>query len=161
MKLSVFETYETLSRQAANEIVFTVIQNPDAVLCLAGGDSPLRTYEIVVQLLREKKIDFSNVHFIGLDEWVGIAPENPGSCQFFLKKNILEPLAIQASHMHLFNALSEDMEGECTKMKKAEIVKKTLEECITESVPASLIRRHANSLVFLDTGSASKLSEFP
>jgi glucosamine-6-phosphate deaminase len=43
-------------------------------------------------------------------------------------------------------------------LRKAEAVKNSLEGPISESCPASLVRRHANSYVFLDPESASLLS---
>ena len=41
--------------------------------------------------------------------------------------------------------------------RKAEAVRNALEGPISEACPASLVRRHPNSFVFLDTGSASRL----
>jgi len=43
-------------------------------------------------------------------------------------------------------------------LRKAEAVKNALEGPISESCPASLVRRHPNSYVFLDPESASLLS---
>ena len=42
--------------------------------------------------------------------------------------------------------------------KKAEIIRKTLEEEVNEKVPASFVRKHPDSHVFLDTGAASLLT---
>jgi glucosamine-6-phosphate deaminase len=42
--------------------------------------------------------------------------------------------------------------------RKAEAVQNALEGPISEACPASLVRRHPNSFVFLDTGSASRLA---
>ncbi len=240
MELKIFETYELLSEAAAKEILFVVKKKPTAVICLAGGDTPLRTYQILVRQAKEYHIDFSKVHFVGLDEWIGIPSSNSGSCQFFINKNIIAPLQIDANHLHLFNAMSNDLEAECRKMdgvisklggidlmlvgigmnghvgfnepgisfrlkshvveldqittqvgqkyfkteielkkgitlgmqnlqeakevillasgdKKSSIVKQMMEEEINEYLPASLIRAHANSKVFLDGASAHEL----
>ena len=32
-----------------------------------------------------KKADLNKITFIGLDEWVGIPPENEGSCHYFFQ----------------------------------------------------------------------------
>lgn len=42
--------------------------------------------------------------------------------------------------------------------KKAEVIRKALEEDITTSLPASIVRKHANSLVLLDEDAASALT---
>lgn len=44
MKFITVDTYEKLSRQAANIISAQVILKPDSVLGLATGSSPLGTY---------------------------------------------------------------------------------------------------------------------
>ncbi len=116
MKLKIFETYDLLSSAAAQKIISTITQKPNAVLCLAAGNTPLKTYQVVAQQCKEMKIDFSKVHFIGLDEWVGIGPENSGSCQYFLRNNIFEPLAINPNNIHLFNAASKNLKAECSSM---------------------------------------------
>lgn len=116
MKLNIYKDYNTLSSQAANEIIALVKNKPDAVLCLASGDTPRLTYAMMASKASDEKVDFSRCTFIGLDEWVGIPPENEGSCYFFLQNQIFKPLNISASKIHLFDALSENMEAECIKM---------------------------------------------
>jgi galactosamine-6-phosphate isomerase len=69
-----------------------------------------------VEKARTEKVDFSSVSFIALDEWVGIPPDNAGSCFFFLHNNVFKPLGIRAEQTHLFDALSKDLPSECAKM---------------------------------------------
>lgn len=116
MEIQVFRNYEELSKKAAEEIVSTIKMKPDAVICLASGHSPQRSCEIFVEQVTGKKIDISHASFIGLDEWVGINPDDPGSCQYFLRNNIINPLGLKRSNYHLFNAMSADLFEECAKM---------------------------------------------
>ena len=116
MKLKRFDTYNALSAAAAEEILSCVNKKPESVLCLATGDTPLKTYQILVEQVVANQLDFSKVHFVGLDEWVGIPPENSGSCRFFLTKNLFEPLQIAVDHIHLFDAQSPEIKSECLKM---------------------------------------------
>jgi glucosamine-6-phosphate isomerase len=118
MQLSVYQDYETLSRHAADEIIRQAHQKPDAVLCLAAGDTPRRTYEILVDRAKQEVIDFSRCTFVGLDEWVGVPPDNEGSCSWFLHRHLFTPLSISKSQIHLFDALSLDLEAECNKMNE-------------------------------------------
>ena len=116
MQLKIYQNYFALSLAAANEIIEQVIIKPAAVLCLAAGDTPKLTYQLLAKKAAEEKIDFSKCTFIGLDEWIGIPPDNEGSCYYFLQKNIFEPLQSAASQIHLFNALAENTDEECGKM---------------------------------------------
>jgi galactosamine-6-phosphate isomerase len=116
MDIQVFRNYEELSAKAAEEIASTINLKPDAVICLASGHSPQRTCEIFVQQVRQKKIDVSHATFIGLDEWIGISPEDPGSSQYFLRNNIINALDLQQSNYHLFDVTARDLAEECAKM---------------------------------------------
>jgi glucosamine-6-phosphate isomerase len=116
MQLKIYKDYDELSEHAADAIIELVKQNPGAVLCLAAGDTPTLTYAKVAEKAVSQKVDFRHTIFIGLDEWVGIPPENEGSCQYFLYRNLFIPLKIDPKQIHLFDALSNDLAAECAKM---------------------------------------------
>lgn len=116
MTIEVFEDYETLSLAAAGTIIAQVRNKPASVLCLAAGDTPRAAYRMVGELAKREGVDFSRCTFIGLDEWIGIPPDNEGSCRFFLQTNLFTPLNIASSQIHLFDALSSDPHSECERM---------------------------------------------
>ena len=68
MKFITVDTYEKLSRQAANIISAQVILKPDSVLGLATGSSPLGTYKQLIEWYEKGDIDFSKVTSVNLDE---------------------------------------------------------------------------------------------
>ncbi|HRP55097.1 glucosamine-6-phosphate deaminase [Agriterribacter sp.] len=116
MQLIVFKDHHDLSQQAAEEIIELVKRKPGAVLCLASGSTPLLTCELLVQKARAENIDLSSCTFIGLDEWVGIPPENEGSCAYFFHNQVFKHLNFSSSHIYLFNALSDSPQQECKEM---------------------------------------------
>lgn len=118
MELQIFDTYEILSAAAAGLIIDTVKKKPDAVLCFASGDTPKRAYELVAQRAKQENIDFTKSTFIGLDEWLGVPPHNPGSCQYFLQEYLIRPLDLHSEQVHLFDGLTTDAEIECEKMNQ-------------------------------------------
>ena len=118
MQLKIYKDYNTLSFHIAAEIIELVKNKPTAVLCLASGDTPRLAYSLMAQKAMDEKIDFSHCTFIGLDEWVGIPPQNEGSCHFFLQTNVFKPLSLSSSQIHLFNAMSGDLVQECRTMDK-------------------------------------------
>lgn len=111
-----FKNYQELSAFAANKITRLVKHNKNAVLCLAAGDTPALTYDLVVEAAKKESLDFSSVTFIGLDEWVGIAQDMPGSCYHFLQQKIFSPLDIQKDQIHFFNAMATDLQQECNRI---------------------------------------------
>lgn len=116
MQINIYKDYSALSFYTAQAIIDLVKNKPDAVLCLAAGNTPQLTYTLMVQKAIDEKVDFNKCIFIGLDEWVGIPPENEGSCHFFLQEHIFKPLNIPPSNIHLFDALSDNPEQECKAM---------------------------------------------
>ena len=114
--VSIFKNYEELSVLAAEQIISTVQEKPMAVLCLAAGNTPKLTYQKVVALAKERKVDFSAATFIGLDEWIGIGPAIEGSCYYFLNELIFAPLSIQKNHIHFFDAIENDPGAECLRI---------------------------------------------
>jgi len=116
MKTKIFKDYEELSTNTANEILAVVQSNPMAMLCLASGDTPRLAYMLAAKRAKEGNIDFSRCTFVALDEWMGIPPANEGSCQFFLRRYLFDPLNIPERNINFFNAVSSDPDEECKKM---------------------------------------------
>lgn len=116
--LQIYKNYNELSAAAAQEMI-AVIKPPKPVLiCLATGDTPKLAYKLLCEKIIQENISLAHCTFIGLDEWIGIAPENKGSCHYFLHQHIFSPLNIPASKIHLFNAFADDLEKECRAMDK-------------------------------------------
>jgi glucosamine-6-phosphate isomerase len=116
MEIKIFDDYNALSQYAADEVINLVKQKPNAVICLASGNSPLGTCQWIVKKAASEKIDFSNCTFIGLDEWVGVSKKNNGSCHFFFYNNLFTPLHISDTRIFLFDAMAADLDEQCKKM---------------------------------------------
>lgn len=116
MKIISFKNYQLLSEFAANEIAVAIKNDPSLVLCLASGDTPKLMVEVLVKKLQRENIDHSKITFIGLDEWVGMPSSNTGSCHYFFKSKLIEPLQLMPSQYFLFNAQANDLKNECLKM---------------------------------------------
>jgi galactosamine-6-phosphate isomerase len=242
MHVKVYKDYNEMSARAADEIVLLIKNKPKAVLCLASGDTPRLACTLAVEKAIKEKVDFSQCTFIGLDEWVGVPPENKGSCHWFFQNLFLQPLNIPAENIHLFNAMSDNLNNECSKMdaviaakggidlmivgigmnghigfnepgvsfnnyshvitldlitlsvgqkyftealtlskgitlglkhlvqakkvllmangiKKAVIIKKAIEEKISEQIPAGIMQTHQNGIIMIDAEAASHLSK--
>lgn len=116
MKVITLKNYEELSGYTAGIVVDALKNNPSLVVCMASGSTPVLTCDILVKKMKEEKVDYSSFTFIGLDEWVGLAPTNTGSCHYFFQTKLFEPLQLNFSQYHLFNAQSNNLQQECTKM---------------------------------------------
>lgn len=118
MQLRIFKDYPALSDAVASEIVELAKSNPEAVFCFASGDTPRMAFTMLAAKAREEQVSFDRCTFIGLDEWVGIPPENEGSCHSFLHTTVFKSLHISPNKIHLFNAMSNELFKQCETMDK-------------------------------------------
>jgi len=116
--MTIFDSPEILAQSAASKILNLVSTKPRAVICIASGDTPRLTNKYIAEGARTRQIDFSQVQFISLDEWVGIPATNTGSCYYFLEETIFEPLKIPAAHIHFFNSTASDLAAECERINQ-------------------------------------------
>ena len=109
MKFIKVDTYEKLSRQAANIISAQVILKPDSVLGLATGSSPLGTYKQLIKWYEKGDIDFGSVTTVNLDEYVGLDEENTQSYRYFMNKNFFEHINIDIKNTFVPNGCASDL----------------------------------------------------
>ncbi len=116
MKLFIYENYESLSAKAAEVITLAIESKKNAVLCTASGDSPSGLYKKLIVQIQEKKIDISNLYFIGLDEWMGMNGNDEGSCRFHLNNQLFHPLKVEKKNIAFFDGRAPDPEAECKRI---------------------------------------------
>lgn len=112
MKFITVDTYEKLSRQAANIISAQVILKPESVLGLATGSSPLGTYKQLIEWYKKGDIDFSKVVSVNLDEYVGLDGSSDQSYRYFMNKNFFEHININLGNTVVPNGCAVDLAGE-------------------------------------------------
>lgn len=117
MELLKFKNYQSLSEAASEKLVTLIRRKPDAIICMATGATPLLTYRLFVEKVKAQKVDVSQATFVKLDEWIGLSADHPATCEFFLRQQILQPLAISPERYISF-ACGEINEQECTRVVK-------------------------------------------
>lgn len=118
MKVNVLENYEKMSKSVAEYIINYVNNKPESLLCLAGGDTPLLTYQYLVEAAEKKEVDFSKCKFVSLDEWIGLGEDVKGSCVETLYRTIYGKLPIEKDQVCFFNGVAKDLEVECKRVDK-------------------------------------------
>lgn len=118
MIITVEKTTEALAKTAAGEIATYINAHPDALLCLAAGDTPLRTMEALIALQDEGKTNLSSVYYIGLDEWRGIGYETPGSCAQVMEDHFYGPAGIPKERIQVWDGKAAEVEAERQRMEQ-------------------------------------------
>ena len=113
MRIIKKETYEELSRCAADMILAAVREKPECVLGLATGSTPIGTYDCLAAACREGKATFRQAKTINLDEYTGLGEDDPQSYRFFMKEHLFRHIDIKRENTHIPNGLAPDAAEEC------------------------------------------------
>ena len=112
MKFITVDSYDKMSRQAANIISAQVIIKPDSVLGLATGSTPIGAYKQLIKWYEKGDIDFSRVTSVNLDEYVGLDGHDEQSYRYFMNKNFFEHINIDLNNTYVPNGCAVDLQGE-------------------------------------------------
>ena len=113
MKILKTKNYQDMSRKAANIISAQIILNPESVLGLATGSSPIGVYEQLIDWNRKEDVDFSHIKTVNLDEYQGLQKSDEQSYYYFMHKRLFEHVNIQLENTHIPNGMEKDAKKEC------------------------------------------------
>ena len=101
MKVIVAENYEDGARKAADIIEKIVRENPECTLGLATGSSPVGMYKELARRRSEEGLDFSRVHTVNLDEYVGLEGTHNQSYRYFMNSNLFDHINIDKKNTYV------------------------------------------------------------
>ena len=113
MKVIITENYEEMSQKAAEIIIDIVKNNPNAVLGLATGSSPIGAYQAIAKDHRENGTSYKGVTTVNLDEYVGLTPDHDQSYAYFMYENLFKHIDIDLANTNLPRGSAADLEKEC------------------------------------------------
>lgn len=113
MRFVTVDSYEKLSRDAANIISAQVIMKPNSVLGLATGSSPIGTYRQLIKWHNKGDVDFSETISVNLDEYVGLDGTSDQSYRYFMNHNFFDHININKENTFVPNGRAGDLEQEC------------------------------------------------
>ena len=113
MKIIHANSYQDMSRKAANLISAQVIMKPNCVLGLATGSTPEGVYKQLIDWYNKDDIDFSQVTSINLDEYVGLSRSHEQSYWYFMQKHFFEHINIRQDHIFVPDGSNPDAEEVC------------------------------------------------
>ena len=95
------ENYDECSKAGAEIFSEAIAKNPNIILGLATGSSPIGIYKNLVKDYQDGKISFKEVRTYNLDEYVGISRENDQSYYYFMHDNLFNHVDIVEENVHV------------------------------------------------------------
>ncbi len=118
LKIQVADTYDAMSRAAADYICREVKQRPNLLLCVSAGGTPTHTYELLAARCASEPGLFSQLRVLQIDEWGGLKPGEPATCAADLRTKLLEPLSIARNRFAGFKTDAGDPEADCARIAR-------------------------------------------
>jgi len=100
MNVIICKDYAAVSAAGADIIEALVRSKPDCTLGLATGSSPVGMYKELARRC-DAGLDFSKVHSVNLDEYVGLAPTHDQSYRYFMDDNLFNHINIDKANTYV------------------------------------------------------------
>ena len=101
MLVVIKDSSNEVGREAARIVANSLRGNPKIVLGFATGSTPLGMYEELVALHKSNGLDFSQATSFNLDEYLGLAPDNPQSFHYFMHSNFFDRVNFSRDKIHI------------------------------------------------------------
>lgn len=113
MKVIVTNDYHEMSKVAAEIVSHVVLDNPNAVLGLATGSSPIGLYNNLIEMYEAGLLSFANVSTVNLDEYVGLDRDHPQSYAYFMRNILFDHIDIDLNNTHIPCGSAENLDEQC------------------------------------------------
>ncbi len=111
--VTVLEEYASACRSAADNALEVLRKKPDSLICIATGASPLGLY---AELARHAA-ELAQARILKLDEWGGLAMDDPATCEVYIREKIMEPWELPQERLIGFQSDAPDPEAECARIR--------------------------------------------
>ena len=134
MTIQRFDDEDALAAALATRVLAAIVANPELVLGLPTGRTPLAFY----RELRERsggpsrrprrsratsrggnRIDWSQVRTFNLDEFVGVDGSDPGSYRAFMQAELFDHVSIDPANIDMLDGKAPDLKAECRRYDAA------------------------------------------
>ncbi|MBU1020965.1 MAG: glucosamine-6-phosphate deaminase [Firmicutes bacterium] len=101
MEIFKYKNYEEVSKASAAIVIREMMMNPELILGLATGTSPIGLYKNLIEAYNNHLISFKNVKTFNLDEYVGIDKFHPQSYYSFMYENLFKHVDINEKNINI------------------------------------------------------------
>ena len=89
MKIQYCSDYDAMSQMSCDSIVSDSRKRHKQLICTATGNSPTGTYDKLAKVFNNHPKLFNELLITKLDEWGGIDPNEPSSCESYIQEKIV------------------------------------------------------------------------
>lgn len=114
-----FDDDGALASALATWALEAIVANPQLVLGLPTGRTPLSLYREMRERSGGDRIDWSQVRTFNLDEFAGLGADDPGSYRAFMQAELFDHVNINPAHVDMLEGHAPDLKAECRRYDAA------------------------------------------
>jgi glucosamine-6-phosphate deaminase len=118
-EVRVFADAQAAARALAREIAEALSAKPNLVLGLATGRTPVPLYNELARLHAEGRADFRQVTTFNLDEFLGVAPNDPRGYHAFMRRYLFDHVNLDRARINFLHGAAGDPRAECARYERA------------------------------------------
>lgn len=93
--------------------------NPRLRMCLPAGKTPARVFAAMAKSVASGAVSFRDAEVFLLDEFGGLAADDPGRCLHQLRRDLLDQIDLPPAHIHFIRTDADDLAAECHRFDQA------------------------------------------
>ena len=118
MNIIITKNYEEMSLNAFRILKEIVTNNPNAVLGLATGSTPIGLYKLMIEDYTQNGTSYRNIKTVNLDEYAGLDYSSNQSFIYFMRKHLFDHIDINLKNVNIENGKATDRIAECERYSK-------------------------------------------
>ena len=115
MKVIITKDYDEMSQKAFEVMSGVVKSNPEAVIGLATGSTPIGLYKNMIKDHNENGTSYKKIKTVNLDEYAGLDVNSDQSYVYFMRDNLFNHIDIDLKNTNIENGKAADREAECAR----------------------------------------------
>lgn len=119
MELLVLPDAEAVAVEGARRFAAALAEDPALAAVLATGRSPLALYDRLAAMRAAGEVDAGRMTAVQLDEYLGIAEDDPRSLWGWMRQAFVEPMGLRASQLRRLDGTAADPQAECARFDAA------------------------------------------
>lgn len=119
MELVVRDSKQSVAQEAANRITALVHSSPSAHLGLATGATQKGIYRLLIEAHQSGLVNFHDLRFFMLDEYVGVPPSSATSFQHVLITDFLSRVGSEPRALETLEGMAQDLAAEADRYEAA------------------------------------------
>ena len=113
IQIEIHATQAEASNRVAERIAEAINHQPNCVLGLATGGTPVKAYQRLIAMCRAGEVDFSAVTTFNLDEYIGLSEEHSQSFRHFMDQHLFEHVNLRRESTFVPDGLAADIDLHC------------------------------------------------